>query len=510
MRLFKKNQKIQASATAAKEEKAPRTSYLDVARKLGRHQPKIDKNALMRKLFPRTAEDLQAVSVKTGVAMDAKYKPLSYDGCDIPDELLPYFSQTFIGWQACALLAQHPIINKACSVPARDAVAVDYKLQYVNTDTDGDPDTDQEQEQEILNNLKLISDKKMTMKQIIRDANIFKKTFGQILLVPTFSVDMKKAMEKPYAPSAVKKGTYTGMSIVQPFWVTYQLSGPGVAQPDQRGFYDPEYYIIGGSTKIHKSWVTKLVNGAIADILKPVYYYGGFPLTQQIYERVYCATKTADEAPRLALTKRLLVIDGNLNNLMANPEQAYETLKAALDIRDSMGLMVKNPGDSVQQLDTSLNDMDALIMTQYQLVAAIAEMPVTKLMKTQLKGLANTGTYEMKDYNQSLVEIQENDYNLILEKHYEYLTLSEYGRKIDVEVVWNPIDTPTELELADIEAKQAATDNQYIMAGVLDPSEVRKTLREAEDSRYGSIDPDLPEPDIDLGEEDDELSGVQA
>ena len=44
--------------------------------------------------------------------------------------------------------------------------------------------------------------------------------------------------------------------------------------------------------------------------------------------------------------------------------------------------MVKNPNSTVNQIDTSLADFDALIMTQFQLVAAIAEMPVTKLMKT--------------------------------------------------------------------------------------------------------------------------------
>lgn len=291
------------------------------------------------------------------------------------------------------------------------------------------------------------------------------------------------------------------MAIVQPFWIRYELGVDAVARPDKQGYYEPEYYTTNGQKKIHKSWVIKLVNGALPDILKPVYYWGGVPLTQQIYERVFCAEKVANEAPKLALTKRLLIIDGDINNLVANPQEAMSTMENVRRVRDNMGFMVKDREDQVSQIDTSLTDFDALIMSQYQLTAAIAEMPVTKLMKTQLKGLANTGQYETKDYNQSLVEIQENDFNRILEFHYELLTLSELGHKVDFDIVWNPIDTPTEAELAQIESQQAATYAQYISTGVVDASEVRNILRQNEDSGFHNLPTELPEPDFDFGDD---------
>lgn len=457
-----------------------------------------NKETLLKRLFPRTPRDFVRVS-KNGqavkIATDDAIKPAMYDD-DLPEEMFAFFRHTFIGWQACALLYENPYIKKACEIPARDAVAVDYKLQYAHPENDENKNTDKEKEQEILNNLKEISDIKMNIKNVCRDSNVFKKTFGQILAIPTFNTDMTKAMSQPYDPKTIKEGTYTGMTLIQPFWVTYQLDGAGVSKPNEAGYYEPVYYIVNGHTKIHRSWVIKLTTGPIADILKPVYYYGGIPLTQQIYERVFCAEKTANEAPKLALTKRLLVVDGNIENLVANPAAAFAGLQAALNIRDNMGVMVKNPNDAVSQIDTTLTDFDSLIMTQFQLVAAIAEMPTTKLMKTQLKGLANSGDYEMKDYNQTLVEIQENDFNAILRKHYEYLCLSEYGKDLHLKTVWNPIDTPSETDLAQIELSQAQTDAQYIQAGVIDPSEVRTTLRNNEDSRYHNLEEEMPEPDI--------------
>ena len=509
LKLFKKQTAIQ-EPVAFVEKQEERVSYLDFMAKLGRFVRPIQQvnvDEAIKKLLPRSWRDFKPIHSQSGTAMDScAIKPAMYEN-DLPLEMLPFFTHTFIGWQACALLYENAYIKKACEIPARDAIAVDYKIQYENKDGDGKSETNKEAEEEILNKLKKQSDKVMRIKDVIRDADIFKKVYGQILVVPTFNTDVD--MSKPYNPKNIKKGTYTGMNLIQPFWVTYQMSADGVANPQMAGYYDPEYYIVNGSNKIHKSWVIKPTNGVCPDILKPVYYYGGIPLTQQIFERVFCAEKTANEAPKLALTKRLLVVDGNINNMSANPQEAYNTLQSVLELRDNMGLMVKNPGDQVQQIDTSLTDMDALIMTQFQLVAAIAEMPVTKLMKTQLKGLSNSGEYESKDYNQTLIEIQENVYDRILERHYQLLSLSEYGKDLGIQIVWNPIDTPTEKEIAEIEQIQANTDSIYISSGVVDASEIRDALRNNEDSRYHNLPDEMPEMELD-DEETDEKSDEEA
>ncbi|MEE1227294.1 MAG: DUF1073 domain-containing protein [Bacteroidales bacterium] len=497
MRWFKKKTE-QTIVEKPIEEKEERISYLEVARKLGKYSKnKIDSNKLFNKLFPRQAATYIATKGGKQVAMDEMHKPVAWDNA-LPEEMLPFFTEYFIGYQACALLAQNAYIKKICEIPAQDAAAVDYKLHYRNSDADKDEKTDEDEEQQMLSDIKLKSDKDMQIKDVCKNATICKKTYGQCIVIPTFNVDVD--MSKPFNPSAVKKGTYTGMQIIEPFWVTYDLTLDQVSRPDKKGFYEPEYYHVNGGKKIHKSWIRKLTNGKVSDILKPTYYYGGIPLPQQVYSRVFCAEKVANEAPKLALSKRLLVVDGNVNNLIANPEIASETLSGLSSIRDNFGFFLKNPGDQVMQIDTSLADFDALIMTQFQLVAAIGEMPVTKLMKTQLKGLANTGDYEQKDYAQSLIAIQENDFNYILDFHYELLSLSEYGKDLELNVIWNPIDTPTELEMAQIENQQAQTDATYVSAGVLSQEEVHDMLRQNEDSRFRNLSEETPQTESFLDE----------
>ena len=504
MSFFRKKQPqtLEIQQPAEVKEETTRTSYLDFYKKLhGKLNKKESTEDAIKRLFPRSINNMVAIDTKTGrqVAMDGIYKPASYAN-DLPAFMIPYFSHTFIGWQACALLTQNAYIKRACEIPARDAIAVDYKLHYVNGD-DNDPNTDKDAEEEILQELKQLSDRKMKIKNICRDANIFKKTYGQILLVPTFNVDID--MSEPFDLKKIKKGTYTGMQIIQPFWVQYQMGVEQLNRPDRAGFYEPEYYTIPNRAKIHKSWVIKLVNGVCPDILKPVYYYGGIPLTQQIYERVYCAEKVANEAPKLALTKRLLTVDGDIYNLTAGSGDAFDNLQTITEIRDNMGLFVKDKDTSISQIDTSLTDFDALIMTQFQLVAAIAEMPVTKLMKTQLKGLANTGDYETKDYAQNLKEIQENDYNTILLRHYQLLSMSEKGKDLNLDIVWDAIDTPTALEQAQIESQQAQTDATLVGAGIVAPEEVRTILRANDDSRFRNLAETMPDDLLDEGFEEE-------
>lgn len=495
MGLFRKSSQPAVVEQPKTEEKPQRNSYLNFYRKLHKKvagtPTEQDRRKLLDELFPRNPQTMVAIDGKTGqrVAMDSIYKPATYQE-DLPIFMIPFFSHSFIGWQACALLTQNAYIKKACEIPARDAIAVDYRLHYTNGD-DKNPSTEKDEEEQILNDLKQLSDRKMKIKNICRDANIFKKVYGQILLVPTFNVDVD--MSEPFDIKKIKKGTYTGMQIIQPFWIQYQMGVEQLSRPDRAGFYEPEYYTIPNKARIHKSWVIKLVNGICPDILRPVYYYGGIPLTQQIYERVFCAEKVANEAPKLALTKRLLVVDGDVRNLTANPDEAYETMQTVATMRDNMGFMVKDRDSSVSQIDTTLTDFDALIMSQFQLVAAIAEMPVTKLMKTQLKGLANTGDYETKDYTQALKEIQENDFNTILLRHYQLLSVSEHGKDLDIDIVWDEIDTPTALEQAQIEQTQAQTDATYVGSGIIDATEVRTMLRSNDDSRFNNLSEELPD-----------------
>ena len=89
MRLFRKKQPeklVIEQPAEIKEEKQEKTSYLDFYRKLhkkgGLKEPtESDRQELLKKLFPRSINNMVAIDTKTGnrVAMDGIYKPATYE-----------------------------------------------------------------------------------------------------------------------------------------------------------------------------------------------------------------------------------------------------------------------------------------------------------------------------------------------------------------------------------------------------------------------------------------------
>lgn len=456
-----------------------------------------DRQAIFNKLFPRTADNLScnlpanaSPLLKRAVAMDAGFKEfLRPTRENMDNEILDRINDYFIGWQSCAVLKQQWLIDRACTIPAEDAVSPGWKLAYTDweeadIDDSGEIEDDEQSEKEI--RLKKINQscRDFNIADVCKRAEVAKKTFGYCLVVPQIDgVDMSK----PFNPDAVKGKKYKGLSVIEPMWVLPEFDSDGM-NPESATFYVPCWYKIAGSKKkIHRSWIVKLINSPVPDILKPVYFYGGVPLTQQIYKRVYCAETVANEAPMLAMTKRLLAIEGDLYQAAAQPEEFQKQMEAFAQCRDNFGIAITQRDSNLHQIDTTLTDFDQLIMTQFQLVASIAQMPVTKLLKVQIKGFDSSGAYERGDYIQSLIAIQQEDYDPIISLHNRLFCITEFGDDIKIKVNFNEVDTPTAKENAEIGFIHAQRDVTYVNSGVLSQDEVRTRLRNDEQSGYTTI-----------------------
>ena len=398
-----------------------------------------------------------------------------------------FYNQIFIGWQECAILKQHPIIDRACSVPAKDALTNGYTLKPYNQTRDVD---DSE-----LFDLYIKSRDEYNINQICERAITNKKVFGYSLVLPVIS-DKSVDMSKPFNIDGIKKGTYKGMTVIEPFWVVPGFDTDSTTDPTSLRFYQPDYYYIGGTNKkIHHSWCVKLINSEVADILKPMYFWGGVPLTQQIFERVYCADRVANEAPLLAMTKRIMVLDMFIENYVANPEEGDRTLETLTYLRDNFAVICKEPGTDVNQIDTSLSDFDSLLMTQYQLVCSIAEMPAVKLLKTQPKGFNSSGEFEDRDYVQVLMRLQNNDALPILNMHNKLLLKSEGITGYDLTVSFNPIESMTEQQRAELAEKNSLTISHLQTLGTITPEEAREFLRNSPYTYFRFLPKEMPLPD---------------
>lgn len=415
----------------------------------------------------------------------------SMSGGNIPDaQLLWYASQGFIGFQTCAILAQQWLIDKACTVPARDAIRNGYRI----TVNDG-----QEIAPEVLDKLTKADRRYGVARQCVELVKMA-RVFGIRIMI--FKVDSRdeKYYEQPFNPDGITPGSYRGMVQVDPYWCVPELSVAGASDPTSSEFYEPTYWTIQGK-RYHKSHLVIVRGPEVSDLLKPSYMYAGLSIPQRIFERVYSAERTANEAPQLALTKRAMIFYTNTASALANQQSFAERLGTWASYRDNFGVKIADKeGDKIEQHDTALGDFDALVMTQYQLVAAIANVPATKLLGTTPKGFNSSGDYEQDSYHEELESIQTSDMEPAINRHHLCVIRSEIApaagiKPFSVSLEWEPTDTPGAKEEAEIRKLDAERDAALVQAGALDGADVRQRLATDPKSGYDGIDvADVPVP----------------
>ncbi|WP_337239293.1 DUF1073 domain-containing protein [Proteus faecis] len=415
-----------------------------------------------------------------GVAMDSidSYVP-SFKGeqvYGVPEAQASWYaSQMFIGNNMCAVIAKHWLVDKACNMPARDAIRQGYDI-----------DCDNDDDRAISKKLRK-RDKKYRITHQLKELVHFGRVYGgRLALFIVETSNPKEWYENPFNIDGVTKGMYKGIKQIDPQWVTADLTDANIQDPASMDFYEPTYYVIGGR-KYHKSHFIKFVPFPVPNVLKPLYNYFGVSVPERIYERVYASERTANEAPQLAMTKRLLTIG------MADVEGMDEltirqNILEFIEMRDNYGVQAVGKEDVVQQFDTSLADLDATIMTQYQLVASASNVPATKLLGTTPKGFNSTGEYEEANYREELESIQSNDLEELLQRHYDMLMRSDGLPVTEISITWAPLDSPTAVESADIELKEAQTDVALASTGAIDGLDIRKKLASNKASSYYGIE----------------------
>lgn len=424
----------------------------------------------------------------------------SFFGNDvIPSSLLLWYAnQTFIGWQLCAMLAQNWLIAKACKMPAEDATRKGYEIT-VNDGYDVPPD--------VLDRMRRL-DVEYRLDYNLIQLIQFGRVFGIRIALFKVESDDPDYYFKPFNPDGVKPGSYKGISQIDPYWITPQLDPAAAGDPSSIHFYEPTWWNIAGRL-VHRTHLIIYRTIEVADVLKPIYIYGGIPIPQLIAERVYAAERTANEAPMLALTKRSDVIHVDLSQALANEASFTQRIHKWSQLRDNFGIKALDIDEKMEQFDTSLSDLDAVIMTQYQLVAAIANVPATKLLGTSPKGFNATGEFEEASYHEMLESLQRHALTPLIERHHLLLIRSEIAPEFNLTpfettVTWKPLDAMTAEEQAELNRKKAETGRILMEVGAIDGEDERQRVVNDPDSGYTGLNFE----DAETGERAEEIHSL--
>ncbi|MGH7241452.1 MAG: DUF1073 domain-containing protein [Candidatus Saccharimonadales bacterium] len=494
-----------AAEAAPKRRERPRefsTDWMpheDIAQKLETAYDRTFKKSVTPELQAALDAAVKAPA-KPGFAMDNMLGvKSSFFGNDVipQGQLLWYSNQTFLGYQICSILSQQWLISKCCLMPAEDATRNGYEV----TVNDG-----QEVEAEVLDEIRKLDVKYRVNENLIQFVQMG-RIFGIRIAMFKIDSDDPEYYYKPFNPDGIQPGSYKGISQIDPYWITPQLDAESAGDPSSIHFYEPTWWNIAGKL-VHRTHLIIYRTEEVPDILKPTYVYGGVPIPQKIAERVYAAERTANEAPMLALTKRTDVLNVDLAQAVANEPTGgatgtptgpgfAERIQRWVFNRDNYGIKILGLDEKMEQFDTSLADLDAVIMTQYQLVAAAANVPAVKLLGTSPKGFNATGEFEEANYHEMLESIQTHALTPLLDRHHLILIRSEIAPEFDIPVFntsvsWKPLDAMTAKELAELNKMKAETGAMLMTGGAIDGADERARIINDPESGYTGLIDEAP------------------
>ena len=441
-----------------------------------KNDPKFKAGDFSERSYPEITIPTHVVD---GITMDAKFNRFGLGPVEGIPQLVGewYMRQGFIGHVQAAWMAKHWLIDKAINMPARDALRQGWELDEVD---------------EAAQTRLTQADKRHQITERLHELIASARRTGgavAILLTCPSTEDETAYYEAPLNLDAITE--YHGISVVDAADAQGEPLTSDLTNPASLNYMTPTVYRIG-SRRYHKSHCIAITPYPVADTLKPMYGYWGASLPERIYERVYAAERTANEAPLLAMTKRLRVLGVDLESVLAGDSMAIleHNVRGLQSMADNLGVFVYDTanGGGLSQLDTTLTDVDVTIMTQYQLVAAIAEIPVTRLLGMTPKGFNATGEAEAEDYRQHLESIQTHDLQPLLEAHYRIVCKLE-NIETEPKVTWLPLDSPTAAEFAEIDSKNGATIAALVGQMVLSPEQGATILAQNKESMFWGVEP---------------------
>ena len=257
--------------------------------------------SLMSLTFQKTRADLKVAKPGSGRYAQDSYalpvKDIAGSGDGIGRDIIYTFfaKQCWIGYKNCALLLQNWLINRCCSIPAEDAVAGGYRLEYAdnNTAAGGNEEARKEAKKkaDLLPKIQAAAERKYDLSGKLRQLCFNRAGYGTGIAY--FVIDGEDPAT-PLNPDGIRPGSFRGITIIEPQWCEALLSENNVLDPLSPDWYRPEWYTVNGK-KVHKSRLFTTVYREVPDDLKPTYHFGGMPLPQMLYERVYSAEKKNQE-----------------------------------------------------------------------------------------------------------------------------------------------------------------------------------------------------------------------
>lgn len=312
------------------------------------------------------------------------------------------------------------------------------------------------------------------------------RLYGGCLLIPM--IENQGDLSKPLDYDMIMPDSYKGCFTIDR-WSGVSPSIELVEDITDTDFGQPKYYDVSDNTtgktfRIHHSRVIKMIGREMPyweEIAET--YWGASEL-----EHVYTELKKRDDASAnisfliFLANIRVFKMEGMAQMLSIGDQQAaqrvYETMKSMNHLMCNTGTLAIDKEEDFAMHGysfTGINDVYESFMLD---ISGAAEIPVDKLFGRSPSGF-NSGAETLQNYYDTIDEKRETYVLEPLEKLIRIITVSALGEiPDDLEISFNPVRRPSDLEKSDIAQKNAQPIFDAYAGGLIGKGTALKELKQ--------------------------------
>lgn len=291
---------------------------------------------------------------------------------------------------------------------------------------------------------------------------------------------------------AIREGSLRKLKNIDAVWMT--PSKYNASDPLSDWFYVPQEWFVMGR-RVHASRILRVIARPLPDLVRPAYNFCGLSLYQMLEPYVRCWDVTRRAVTDLVYTFSTTVLATDMSSILQGDDNGAGVLDRAelfTTTRSNRGVMlIDKEREELSNVAAPLGGLDEIMTSSLEYLCVISHLPSVVLTGQTPHGLNASSEGELQAYSDWISSQQEAIIRPVFEQIIKLAQLNIFGKVDDsVELKFKPLQQLSARELAEIRQIDAGVDQQYMDAGVIDPSEVRERIRTNNDGYLDNLDED--------------------
>ncbi len=306
-------------------------------------------------------------------------------------------------------------------------------------------------------------EKRLNLRAKVREAMVKARTLGGGAIVIGASRSSED-ISKPINPDNIQRGGIPYLLVMSRIDL---IAGQIERDPMSSNYNRPQSYTVRGaaSVEIHPSRVVRFIGAALPDesIGQGALTHGwGDSVLTAIYNACRDFDSTMSNVASLVFEAKVDIFKiPDFMRQVGNPEYRARVLERTTLSATSKGIngaLLMDAAEEYESKSASFGGLDAIIDRFMQVVAGASDIPITRLMGAQAKGLGNSGDTELTNYYDRVRGMQELEMGPEMRILDECLIRSALGaRPASLHYAWRSLWQTTPKERADIGKTTADT-----------------------------------------------------